>query len=125
MDTNTIVSRIFDTMREKGITQKQIADKLGIAQGTVAGWKQRNCPPPINYISDISDILGVSIDYLVTGNIKPMTYKLDSSEQYLVRLFRCSTEENKKTILNVAIGLSDENYHDNINPHELLKTLNP
>ena len=46
---DTIVGRIFDLMHEKGITQKQIADKLGIKQGTVAGWKQRNCPPPINY----------------------------------------------------------------------------
>lgn len=122
---DTIVGRIFDLMHEKGITQKQIADKLGIKQGTVAGWKQRNCPPPINYISDISEILEVSIDYLVTGNIKPMSYKLDSSEQYLVRLFRCSSEENKKIILSVATGLSDKNYYENINPQELLKTLNP
>lgn len=121
---DTIVSRIFDTMHEKGITQKQIADKLGIAQGTVAGWKQRNCPPPLNYISDISEMLEVSIDYLVTGNIKPIAYKLDSTEQYLIRLFRSSSEENKHTIMKVAIGLSDENLHDNVNPKELLKTLN-
>lgn len=122
---DTIVGRIFETMRENGITQKQIAEKLGIAQGTVAGWKQRNCPPPINYISDISNMLGVSIDYLVTGSNQPLAYKLDSSEQYLIRLYRSSSEENKNTIMKIAISLSDENLHDNTNPQELLKTLNP
>lgn len=121
---NTIVNRIFETMKSKGITQKQVADMLGIGQGTVAGWKQRDCPPPINYISAIADLLGVSIDYLVTGSQNPIAYKLDSDEQRLIRLFRASTEENKELILKLATGLSDEHLHSHINPTELLKTLN-
>lgn len=119
---NTIVGRIFDTMKDKGITQKQVAECLGIGQGTVAGWKQRNCPPPINYISDISDLLGVSIDYLITGSTNPIKYKLDSDEQYLIRLYRVSSVEDKNAIRKLAIALSDEKLHDNTNPKELLNT---
>lgn len=120
---NAIVSRIFFCMKDKGITQKQVADMLGIGQGTVAGWKQRNCPPPINYISDIAKLLGVSIDYLVTGGDNPIKYKLDSDEQYLIRLFRVSSEEDKSAILRHAIALSDEKLHNCTNPNELLNTL--
>ncbi len=121
--SDTIVSRIFDTMKDRGITQKQVAERLGIGQGTVAGWKQRNCPPPINYISDISDLLGVSIDYLVTGSNNPGQYKLSSTEQMLIRLFRTASEENQQLIFSLAIKLNDEVYHDQTNPNELLKTL--
>ncbi len=120
---NTIVGRIFFCMKDKGITQKQVADMLGIGQGTVAGWKQRNCPPPINYISDIAKLLGVSIDYLVTGGDNPIKYKLDSDEQRLIRLFRVSSEEDKNTILRLATALSDEKLYKDTDPNELLDTL--
>ena len=122
---NEIVDRIFDTMKEKKITQSQLATILGISQGTVAGWKQRNCPPPINYISTIAEVLNVSIDYLITGSDNPITYKLSSTEQYLIRLFRTTSQENKDLIMHTAIGLADENYYEDTNHNELIKTLQP
>lgn len=119
----TIVERIFETMKEEKITQQQLANELGIGQSTVASWKKRDCPPPINYISQIADILGVTIDYLVTGSNNPIRYKLTGNEQMLIRLYRTASEEHQKLIFNLALGLNDEHYHNDINGNELLKTL--
>ncbi len=121
---DTIVGRIFETMKEEKITQQQLANELGIGQSTVASWKKRDCPPPINYISQIADILGVSIDYLVTGSNNPIRYKLTSNEQMLIRLYRTASEENQRLIFNLALSLNDEHYHDEVDGNELLKTLN-
>lgn len=121
---DSIVGRIFETMKEEKITQQQLANELGIGQSTVASWKKRDCPPPINYISKIADILGVTIDYLVTGSNNPIRYKLTSNEQMLIRLYRTASEEHQKLIFNLALGLNDEHYYNEIDGNELLKTLN-
>lgn len=122
--TESIVERIFETMKEEKITQQQLANELGIGQSTVASWKKRDCPPPINYISKIANILGVTIDYLVTGSNNPTKYKLTTNEQLLIRLYRTASTEHQKLIFNLALGLNDEHYHNDIDPNELLKTLN-
>lgn len=107
---NTVVGRIFECMKEKGITQKQVADALGIGQGTVAGWKQRNCPPPINHLTKIAELLGESLDYLATGSYNPMSYKLTNIEQLIIQEFRTASPEVQEDILNYVLGKCDEHY---------------
>lgn len=118
-----LATRIFDTMEDKEITMQQLADALKIKENEIENWKKEDCKPPISYITKLSNALGVSIDYLITGNIKPFKYKLESTEQLLIRLFRTASEKDKNEILNLAIKLNDEHYHDEINHDELLKTL--
>lgn len=106
----SVVKRIFQTMKEKKITQQQLADYLGIGQSTVATWKKRNCPPPINYLTKISQLLEVSIDYLATGSENPQVYKLSSTEEFIIREIRTASPEKVKKIFNYVIEECDENY---------------
>lgn len=122
---NTIVGRIFDTMKDKKITQQQLANELGIGQSTVASWKQRNCPPPINFISQISETLNVSIEYLITGNDNPKRLILTDDEWFIIRHYRYTSEENKAKIHGYVIGLTDADYVENVNHHEGIKTFIP
>lgn len=48
-------------LRVKKITQKTIANKLGIAQSTVSGWIQGHCSPDIETLAKVCDILNVTI----------------------------------------------------------------
>lgn len=118
-----LATRIFDTMEDKEITMQQLANALKIEENEIENWKREECKPPINYITKLSNTLGVSIDYLITGNIEPLKYKLESTEQLLIRLFRTASEKDKHEIFNLAIALNDEHYHDEIDHGELLKTL--
>lgn len=119
---NTIVGRIFELMKEKKITQKQLASKLGIGQSTVASWKQRDCPPPINFISEIADTLDVSIEYLVTGSYHPTKRTITDDEWFLIRHYRIASEENQDKIRNFVLGLTDEEYIEDIDHNQLIKT---
>lgn len=40
---------------------------LGINTSTMTNWKNRGTDPPARYISPICEFLGVSIEYLLTG----------------------------------------------------------
>lgn len=106
----SVVDRIFKIMKEKKITQQQLADYLGVGQSTVATWKKRDCPPPINYLTKISQLLGVSIDYLATGSNDPQVYKLSAMEQFIIREIRTASPDKVKKIFEYVLGECDENY---------------
>ena len=60
--------RIFNLLKEKGITQSALADKIGVRQATISDWKRKKTTPSAETIGLIAEILGVSTDYLITGN---------------------------------------------------------
>lgn len=49
--------RINDIMKEKGLTQKDVAEKLGIAQASLSAMLKGN--PTINTLEKIASVLGV------------------------------------------------------------------
>ena len=52
-------------LREKaGITQKKLADLLGVNQSTVAMWETGENVPRTNKLPKIAEILGCSVDDL-------------------------------------------------------------
>lgn len=59
--------RIFNLLKEKGITQSALADKIGVRQATISDWKRKKTTPSAGTIGLIAEILGVSTDYLITG----------------------------------------------------------
>ena len=60
MNLNDSGSLIRGLRKAKGITQKDIADILGIQPKTVSKWETGNGFPDVSYISELADILGVS-----------------------------------------------------------------
>jgi len=62
-----IGERIARVMRGRGISQTELAQKLGIAQTTVSAWNKKGKNPSVKRIPQIANALGVSVDYLLTG----------------------------------------------------------
>ena len=61
-------------LREKrGITQKQLADLIGVAPSTVANYENDVRTPNIYALCDIADALDVSLDMLVRGKEKTLS----------------------------------------------------
>lgn len=63
----TISQRIFSIMEQKNIKPSFIADSLGINRSVVSAWKNRNSSPPAELIMQICKLLGVSVEFLLTG----------------------------------------------------------
>lgn len=62
-----IIDRISHLLKEKNLTQQQLAEGIGVSFKTVSTWKTRGSNPPAKVISSIADFLGVSCRYLLTG----------------------------------------------------------
>ena len=65
-----ITQRIFEILLNpiNKRSQTEFASHLGISGKTVGAWKTRNSDPPAKYIPAIADFLGVSIEWLLTGD---------------------------------------------------------
>ena len=50
---------------EAGLTQKQLADKLGVSRGTIGMYEIGQRDPDTETLQKLSDIFGVSVDYLL------------------------------------------------------------
>ena len=63
----TISDRIFELLKERGMTQKEFAQKTGIAESSISDWKKKRTNPVSDKILIISEVLGVSPYYLLSG----------------------------------------------------------
>jgi len=68
-DMRMIGKKIADLRKEKNMTQLELADLLGISYQAVSHWERGESMPDISKLSDLSEILEVSIDTLL-GNHK-------------------------------------------------------
>ncbi|MDE5583117.1 MAG: helix-turn-helix domain-containing protein, partial [Ruminococcus sp.] len=94
----TITERIFGTLAQKKLSQKEFAKRIEINEKTVSAWKKNNSLPPVDKISKISDCLGVSIDYLLTGK-ENQTKELSDDKQRLLKMYDLLTPMEKGEIL--------------------------
>ena len=60
----TVSDRIFELLSEHGMSQKEFAQKTGIAESTISDWKKKRTNPVSDKILIISEVLGVSPYYL-------------------------------------------------------------
>lgn len=51
--------------KNKGLTQEELAEKLGVSRQAVAKWEAGQVYPDIFNLIQISDLMSVSVDYLV------------------------------------------------------------
>lgn len=69
MDLNKNGKLILSLRKAKGMTQKQVADKLNICAKTVSKWETGHGFPDISTVSALAEILGVSADTILSGNL--------------------------------------------------------
>ncbi|APG47489.1 helix-turn-helix domain-containing protein [Phaeobacter porticola] len=63
----TFGDRVAAAREAAGMTQAQLARRLGIKKSTLAGWEQDLSEPRANKLSMLSGLLNVSMRWLLTG----------------------------------------------------------
>jgi len=109
----SIGKRIIDTARQKGYNQRDIANALGISPSAVSDWVKKGSTPSGKRLSRLSELLGVSIEYLVSGNETGSRTSNDQSftkqEVELLRIYNKITAKNQALLLIYAFELEEKN----------------
>lgn len=71
MEKKTLGAFIALLRKEKGLTQKQLAELLNVSDKTVSHWECDETSPDISLLSVLAHTLGVTVDELLQGEKKP------------------------------------------------------
>lgn len=106
--------RIKEIRIKLGITQQEMADKLGLKRNTIATYEMGKANPSDRTISDICREFGVNEVWLRTGEGGPdnMFTKISEEDEYSLSLGKLTLEENR--FVRNAV-----NYLANANPEKL------
>lgn len=101
-----ISERIFKILKEKNMTQKEFAEKVGIGNSTVSEWKKKKTNPSADKIMDICMVLNVTPEQLLTGKGIDEDLEVDNCgmqispiEQKLVEDYHGMKEAQQKRLL--------------------------
>lgn len=60
-----VAERIKELMKEEGLTQVTLAERVGVKQNTISAWILKKKEPSIRSLWLLADYFSVDIDYLV------------------------------------------------------------
>ena len=69
MDCKIIGNLILKLRKDKSMTQKQMADIMNISDKTISKWERGLGCPDISLLPELSQILCVSVDQILTGEL--------------------------------------------------------
>lgn len=69
MDCKKVGKLIYELRREKNMTQKQVAELMNISDKTISKWERGLGCPDISLLLGLSNIFGVSIEGILSGEI--------------------------------------------------------
>lgn len=67
MDTKKVGQLIAECRKKKGITQKELAETLGVTNRAVSKWETGVGLPDISALPDLAAVLGITVDELLNG----------------------------------------------------------
>ncbi len=84
--------KIVELRKQKGLSQEELAEQLGVSRQAVSRWELGQTLPDIPNLLQLCELFGVSADYLVKDE-EQVTVKSDQSAKTIARL----TREREKT----------------------------
>lgn len=67
MARNSMGQFIAALRRANGMTQQEVADRLGVSNKAVSRWERDECAPDLSLIPPLAELFGVSCDELLRG----------------------------------------------------------
>ena len=99
MDQLKIGKFIAECRKQKKLTQMQLAEKLGITDKAISKWERSIAMPDTSIMLELCDILGISVNELLSGEKISMENNNQKNEQLLLDMAK-ELEKKNKTIWN-------------------------
>ena len=112
----TISDKIFELLKEKGMSQKEFAQRTGIAESSISDWKKKRTNPVSDKILIICEVLGVTPYELLSGAEHTGTrsktnemyvFTKDTELGMLIETYQQLSVEQQKRLLGSMDALKD------------------
>ena len=113
----TISNRIFELLKERKMSQKEFAQRTGIAESTISDWKKKKTNPVSDKILIICEVLGVTPYELLSGaehtgvrSRENITYVIDKGTELgtLVEIYQGLDGDRQRKLLGYMEALAEQ-----------------
>lgn len=109
----TFSEKLLELRRKEGLSQEQLADRLGVTRQSVSKWESGAAVPELSKLVALSDLFSVSVDYLVKDRLEepecpapeapPSTAKLEEQVEELSSYFRGYAYDSKTKLFGMPL----------------------
>lgn len=103
MSKNTIGEKISELRKQSGLSQKELADKLCVSNKTVSKWECGNGEPDIGMLKKLSEIFGISIDYLLDNEMVEHEDVTEQIQPETSTTVVSNTKPNRKYLISIIV----------------------
>ena len=106
MDQIRIGAFIARRRKEQGLTQAQLAEGLGITDRAVSKWENGKSLPDASLMLPLCDMLKISVNDLLSGEVLEMNRYDEKMEQNLVEMVKQKEQSDKRLLtMEIVIGV--------------------
>ena len=103
MDAKKIGKFIAYNRKQKGLTQEQLGEKLGVTNKTVSRWENGNYMPDLSLLTPLSKELGITLNELLAGEKLAEEKLAESAEKNLMGTIDYSAQKIKNTHRSISL----------------------
>ena len=106
MDQEKIGAFIAEKRKEAGLTQAELAEKLGITDRAVSKWERGKSLPDASIMLELCSILGITVNDLLSGEVVSMENYNKENEKNLVEMVKLKEASDKRLLsVEIVIGV--------------------
>ena len=106
MDQIQIGKFIAEKRKEQGMTQMQLAEKMGITDRAVSKWETGRSLPDASLMLDLCNLLKITVNELLCGEELSMENYNEKAEKALVEMVKQKEEADRRLLkMEVVIGV--------------------
>ena len=103
MDLQKIGAYIAGKRKGLGLTQRELAEKLGMSDKSVSKWERGVCLPDVSVYRELCDILGISLNEFFAGEDLDAQSLPQRSEENLISVSKDGKSRRKKLKRIIAV----------------------
>ena len=101
MDQIKIGKIISECRKEMGLTQDQLAEKIGVTGKSISRWENGKTMPDYSLLKDLCNELGINVNELLSGEKIMEKDYMNKSEENLIKL-RTQIDKRKKVLSMIS-----------------------
>lgn len=104
MTQNKIGEFIQQSRKARGLTQKDLGERIGVSDKTISKWENGNSVPDTSILNALCDSLDINVNELLSGEkLTPEIYSM-KAEENMMNLLEDNQKQKRTAILPYAAG---------------------